>query len=249
MGLHTGLQQLVGNFPDSQVSVSFIEKGLVPNPCSSIINLEELLVQAKAAPGEYLSFLGNGSEALVFRVDCDLLQGPFAVKIFYDSLSLERKSAELLVQLLAETEDTTELLYSTNNDFSWLSSAEWHIRTLAAEPRSRFTSRVGSPKQNALKSYWAHHLAGSLSPLMDVPYGGVCHQGELVGYAMPFYDGKFFSLGDKGGPLLDTSVLEENGILLDRSTYGYNAVVLPAGECKIFDLKLRPEVLKFGSIG
>jgi len=247
MGLHTGLQQLVTDSLSYQGSVGFIERGLVQNPCSWTINLDELVTQAYDTSGENLSFLGNGSEALVFRVDCEVLKSPFAVKIFYDSLTLEQKTAELLVQLLAESGDTTELLYSPNNEFSWLSSADWHIKTLAADPRPRFTRRMGSPKQNALKSYWAHHLAGSLSPLVDAPYGGVCHRGELVGYAMPFYEGKFFSLGAKGVPTLDTSVLEENGVLLDRSTYGYNAVALPSGECKIFDLKLRPEALKFGS--
>lgn len=242
MGLTTNIQQLV---TDTHKSVEFIEMGSVPKACSCTVDLQELVAHASLRDDFRLSFLGNGSEALVFKVDFGLLSAPFAIKLFYDSFLLKQEIAELLMKLLAGTEDTTELLCSPNNDPTWISNTDWHIRTLTSEPRKSFTRRVGSPKQNVYRSYWAHHIASSISPLVDSPLAGVCSEGELVGYAMPFYEGKFFSLGENTSLPLDTSTLEEYGILLDRSTSGYNAVALSGGECKIFDLKLRSEVLKF----
>lgn len=212
------------------------EVGLMGAPVMDVVELVNFISDPKS--NEHVRFLGSGAEALVIGIESPLEQHiPFAAKIFYDSFSCDPMAAKSLVELLCIDGNTTDLLTTETNHVNWTCSGDWHIRTLVNGPRKLFVKKQGDPRINVLKSYWAQILA-SYHPLVDPPYGVIVDNNSPVGFLMPLYDGNFFSLSRV--QIYDECVREfrDRGITVDRSSKGYNAVSLPNGEIRFFDLSL-----------
>lgn len=230
------LQNLPKKLFTEEISPIPQELGLKGTPVTDFIELIEFLANHKSH--ETVTHLGNGAESLVFGIES--LSGfhvPIAAKVFYDSFTCEPSVARSLVEMLCIDGNTADLMTTKNNHISWICSGDWHIKTLVDSPRKLFVKKQGDPRTNVLKSYWAQFLA-SYHPFVDSPYGIIVANNSPVGFFMPMYTGDFFSLSELKDYDTYVDEFKDLGITVDSSPKGYNGVILPNGDMRIFDLSL-----------